>query len=196
MTGETSPGTSPRPHDPPPIPSLAELCRRRDRLGAEIDDHLRQLRAPERGTRTAMHRECGATTQLPPALAVRALRHLRRLAATGTGTPRDLLVETDLHCFLEAHEDGEHHGLVADTDDGAPDVWTTWSDGSRPASLTHLLACPADNGEADGRHDVCCLFVHHPGRCTFDLVGPESEAPWLPGNRAGWPFVLVGEPDG
>jgi hypothetical protein len=111
-----------------------------------------------------MRKECGATAYLPPSLAVHALQHLRR---SGTRLPPDLGVETGLECFLEAHDDGDHYGLVADTPGNTPDVWATWSEGEAPATLTHLAACPQDNGQDGGLHDVCTLFIRHPGRCTF-----------------------------
>jgi hypothetical protein len=112
-----------------------------------------------------MNRECGATACLPPTLAVLATRHLRQ-TTTHLGEPA---VENELQCFLEEHSDGDHYGLVADTLFDAPDLWVTWSDQNPPAALTHIAACTRDNGQEGGRQEVCSLFRHHPGRCTFDL---------------------------
>lgn len=117
-----------------------------------------------------MTRECGATAYLPPALAVRAAEHLTGI---GVGEPA---VEHWLQCFLEAHAEGSHYGLVSDTLRGVPDVWATWSGADRPADLTHLAACPRDNGKEGGLQDVCSLFVRHPGRCTFELTSPDAQA--------------------
>lgn len=112
-----------------------------------------------------MRQECGATASLPPSLAVLALHHLRQ---AGPQLAADPCVETRLECFLDAHAEGDHYGLVTDTAGAAPDVWVTWSEGEPPATLTHLPACPKDNGQDGGLHDVCTLFSRHPGRCTFD----------------------------
>jgi hypothetical protein len=119
-----------------------------------------------------MTRECGAGAHLPPSLAVLALSRLQQI---GTRLATDLLVERDLQCFLEAHTEGVHYGLVTDTSGDAPDVWTTWSGANPPTTLTHVAACPEDNGETGGLQDVCALFTHHPGRCTFDLGSPGAE---------------------
>jgi hypothetical protein len=111
-----------------------------------------------------MKRECGTTACLPPTLAVLALYHVK-----------EAVVENELQCFLEAHSDGDHYGLVADTARDAPDLWATWSGANPPAVLTRLTACARDNGKEGGRQDACSLFTRHPGRCTFDLVGQEAE---------------------
>jgi hypothetical protein len=114
-----------------------------------------------------LNRECGAFTRLPPPLAVLAVSHLRQLTAED---PSELVVECDLQCFLEEHEDGEHHGLVTDTAGEGPDLWATWSEDAPAATLVHLTACTRENGKDGGLQECCTLFTRHPGRCTFDLT--------------------------
>jgi hypothetical protein len=111
-----------------------------------------------------MRKECGATAYLPHSLASLALHHLRQAEPQLASDP---YVETGLECFLEVHAEGDHYGLVTDTAGAAPDVWVTWCEGKPPSTLAHLPACPRDNGQDGGLHDVCTLFTGHPGRCTF-----------------------------
>ncbi|HEY5835144.1 hypothetical protein [Streptomyces sp.] len=82
----------------------------------------------------------------------------------GAAEPGD--VEQDLRCTLEAHTTGDHHSLVMELpgpDTGA--VWTRWTRGHYPTTVTALLDCPSTDPDTA---EPCCEFAGHPGAHSYE----------------------------
>jgi hypothetical protein len=111
------------------------------------------------------HPVCGERTSLPDTLLTAALAR----AAPGTAEAVD--VQHDLRCTLQQHVTGDHYPFVLQLDGpNACSVWTYWTRGHRPATVTVLPDCPATSPHP--AHDPCCEFDGHPGHHSFDIDDP------------------------
>lgn len=126
---------------------------------------------------------------LPPTLV------LDTLTVAPPEEDRDADVNTELRCEIGTGHPGRHADAVRLLYHSSPStVWAQWSDGGAPQSVIILPDCLEHNGEPPGKDDACCLFVGHPGACSFDLFDPEHEA-FLSANPAYWYLYRRGNAD-
>ncbi|MFF9570525.1 hypothetical protein [Streptomyces sp. NPDC014685] len=88
--------------------------------------------------------------------------HLAREAREKSATT---YIDRAVQCQLSAHDDGEHFGLLADTEAYGTALWLHWH-GTDEAQLAVLPDCPVTGPGPDS--EGCCLFADHTGQHTWE----------------------------
>ncbi|MEW2114866.1 hypothetical protein AB0945_06690 [Streptomyces sp. NPDC005474] len=70
-----------------------------------------------------------------------------------------------MQCQLSAHDDGKHHGLLAELDDFGTALWLRWH-GRTEVDLMVLPDCGVVAPGLDG--EGCCLFASHTEQHTWE----------------------------
>ncbi|MFJ3858134.1 hypothetical protein ACIPRL_18055 [Streptomyces sp. NPDC090085] len=140
----------------PLAPCACPRCGKNQRVAALVADRERTLMLGRY--------VCGATAQLPEALALAALE----IEGFALGSPES--VKTYLRCTLE-HADGPHRDIVRDLS-GDSAVWTEWTQDNPPEIVRVRLDCPFTDRSPGGTGDGCSQYKGHPGGHTWEISDP------------------------